>query len=217
MLSMTRSNSAEMPTILIDEEVQKMTNEEAIERLKILTDYEYGEDLDALELAIKALEERPQGDLIIRTIREALKETIDRIDWYHINPHGELVEGAHGDDDALYKAEDIYKAIDSALSYEIATKLQPNCNNLQQGELNDLTQNQAYDKGFITAMKLYARPKGKWKKVKEERCAVDMSGEIATRYKCSECGRTITILPSKLSDYPFCHCGADMRKGGPEE
>ena len=90
-------------------------------------------------------------------------------------------------------------------------------NKRTQGELNDLTKNQAYDKGFITAMKLYARPKGKWKKVKEERCAVDMSGEIATRYKCSECGRTITILPSKLSDYPFCHCGADMRKGGPEE
>lgn len=77
--------------------------------------------------------------------------------------------------------------------------------------------NRAYDKGFITAMKLYARPKGTWKKVKEERCSVDMSGEIATRYKCSECGRTITILPSKLADYPFCHCGADMRKGGLEE
>ena len=43
--------------------------------------------------------------------REALKETIDDITWYHINPHGELTEGAHGDSDALFKAEDIYKAI----------------------------------------------------------------------------------------------------------
>ena len=33
-----------------------MTNKEAIERLKVLTDYEYDEDLEALELAIKALE-----------------------------------------------------------------------------------------------------------------------------------------------------------------
>lgn len=57
---------------------------------------------------------------------------------------------------------------------------------------------------------------GEWIKVKEERMSIDMSGEIATRYKCSKCGRTITILPSKLVDYPFCHCGADMRKGGAE-
>lgn len=39
-----------------------MTNEEAIKRLKVLTDYEYDEDEEALELAIKALEEeRPKG------------------------------------------------------------------------------------------------------------------------------------------------------------
>lgn len=46
--------------------------------------------------------------------RDALNETIDRITWYHINAHGELVAGAHYNDDALYKAEDIYKAIDNA-------------------------------------------------------------------------------------------------------
>lgn len=45
---------------------------------------------------------------------DALNETIDKITWYHINPYGELVEGAHGDSDALYKAEDIYNAIDNA-------------------------------------------------------------------------------------------------------
>ena len=58
---------------------------------------------------------------------------------------------------------------------------------------------------------------GEWIKVKEERMSIDMSGEIVTRYKCSECGRMITILPNKLVDYPFCHCGADMRKGGAEK
>lgn len=60
------------------------------------------------------------------------------------------------------------------------------------------------------------RPEGEWIKVKEERMCIDMSGEIVTRYKCSECGRTIAILPSKLADYPFCHCGAAMQKGGAE-
>ena len=60
------------------------------------------------------------------------------------------------------------------------------------------------------------RPQGEWIKVKEERMMVDMSGEIVTRYKCSECGRMIAILPSRLADYPFCHCGAAMQKGGME-
>ena len=45
--------------------------------------------------------------------RETLKETIDGITWYHINPYGELVEGAHGDSDALFKAEEIFNAIDN--------------------------------------------------------------------------------------------------------
>ena len=57
---------------------------------------------------------------------------------------------------------------------------------------------------------------GEWVKVKEYRMCIAMSGEIATLYKCSECGRMITILPSNLADYPFCHCGAKM-KGGEEE
>ena len=31
-------------------------------------------------------------------------------------------------------------------------------------------------------------------------------------YKCSECGRFITLDKSdNLSNYPYCHCGADMR------
>ena len=32
-------------------------------------------------------------------------------DWYHLF-NGELSEGAEGDESALYKAEDVYKAID---------------------------------------------------------------------------------------------------------
>lgn len=60
-----------------------------------------------------------------------------------------------------------------------------------------------------------ARPQGEWIKVKEDRMSIDMSGELVTQYKCSKCGRPIAILSSKLADYPFCHCGAEM-KGGAE-
>lgn len=73
-----------------------------------------------------------------------------------------------------------------------------------------------YEKGKIKGILMAnTRPQGEWVKVKEERMSVDMSGEIVTRYKCSKCGRVIATFPGKLADYyPFCHCGADMRKGG---
>ena len=52
----------------------------------------------------------------------------------------------------------------------------------------------------------YERKKGRWI-VKEKGCKL-------TSYKCSECGRYIaddTGYDVK-KDYPFCHCGADMRE-----
>ena len=65
--------------------------------------------------------------------------------------------------------------------------------------------NSAYDKGFITAMKAYSAPRGEW-------ILVDDTEKFIA--KCSVCGR---IEDSRMvKDYPFCHCGADMRKGGAE-
>ena len=50
------------------------------------------------------------------------------------------------------------------------------------------------------------RKKGRWI-VKEKGCKL-------TSYKCSECGRYITNDTGYdvKKDYPFCHCGADMRE-----
>lgn len=46
------------------------------------------------------------------------------------------------------------------------------------------------------------RPLGKW---------INLI-DIKNLYKCSICGRTIGLCHDEtLSDYPFCHCGADMR------
>ena len=45
--------------------------------------------------------------------REQAIEAIGEVDWYHINRVGELVHGAASDETALYRAEDIYKAIES--------------------------------------------------------------------------------------------------------
>lgn len=93
--------------------------------------------------------------------------------------------------------------------------------NAQAVEIDEQTYKDAYDQGYADGWKERygepdGRPKGEWIKVKENRMSIDMSGEIVTRYKCSMCGRLIATLPSKLVDYPFCHCGADMRKGGAE-
>ena len=45
--------------------------------------------------------------------RAAVVDTIEGVDWYHINRNGEMVHGANDNDhQAWYKAEDIYKAIE---------------------------------------------------------------------------------------------------------
>ena len=50
------------------------------------------------------------------------------------------------------------------------------------------------------------RKKGKW--------IMEYKGAAVTSYKCSECGRTVKDDTGYdvSKDYPFCHCGADMRE-----
>ena len=44
-------------------------------------------------------------------------DAVDGVDWYHINKNGEMVHGANDNDhQAWYKAEDIYKAVESVPS-----------------------------------------------------------------------------------------------------
>ena len=51
------------------------------------------------------------------------------------------------------------------------------------------------------------RPKGKWIKQENKK----------TEFFCSECGRMIDTKPfTRTDNFPFCHCGADMREGGAE-
>ena len=64
------------------------------------------------------------------------------------------------------------------------------------------------------------RPQGEWIKEKTK--------SLEGMYRCSVCGRRVEDLSDDvrihagcenytISDiYPFCHCGADMRKGGAE-
>lgn len=51
------------------------------------------------------------------------------------------------------------------------------------------------------------RPQGEWIKNKGR----DLRDNF---YTCSICGRTINVICGEtLANYPYCHCGADMRGG----
>lgn len=54
----------------------------------------------------------------------------------------------------------------------------------------------------MKAETLKERTQGEWKLI---------SMGLTYKYQCSLCGRTISTTPMFLADYPFCHCGADMR------
>ena len=49
-----------------------------------------------------------------------------------------------------------------------------------------------------------AREHGEW--------MFEYDNHIAKFYHCSVCGRKLTVLSGHdLSEFPYCHCGADMR------
>lgn len=85
---------------------------------------------------------------------------------------------------------------------------------LHKGYL-DLTDNRRiYKECFIVLDSIEAsiralgdeRAKGEW-------IGVKTSCDIGHRfYYCTKCGREIDLIEGeRLEDYPFCHCGADMR------
>ena len=65
--------------------------------------------------------------------------------------------------------------------------------------------NRAYDRGYITAMNAYARPKGEW---------IDHSEDGYV--ECPICEH-LTTCEDNIDELHYCwNCGADMRKGGAE-
>ena len=50
--------------------------------------------------------------------REVLRDSVESIDWYSVR-RGELITGAESSENALYKANDIYSAIDNAPTADV--------------------------------------------------------------------------------------------------
>ena len=54
-------------------------------------------------------------------------------------------------------------------------------------------------------------------KAKVGHWVLDTKNKVAEYYKCSKCGRLISLLSvdnKTLKDYPYCHCGAKMEEEG---
>lgn len=59
---------------------------------------------------------------------EHVIDKFEELDWYHIGPTGKLVHGANSEeDDALYRAGDVYKLLDDLKAYSYCTKWTPCC------------------------------------------------------------------------------------------
>ena len=67
----------------------------------------------------------------------ALSDTIEHIDWYHINKKGHLSHGANSQlHTPLYKADDIYKALDEAPTVDAVEVVRcKDCVYYQEGKL----------------------------------------------------------------------------------
>lgn len=48
--------------------------------------------------------------------RQAAIDAIENIDWYHQNDNGDMVSGASNEHEAWYRADDIYRALESVPS-----------------------------------------------------------------------------------------------------
>jgi len=94
-----------------------------------------------------------------------------------------------------------------AVSKETAECIEKLC----EGYIDNLEKHsyiEGYKAGCEEGKKCYERPTGEWI-MQLHNC----DGEF---YTCSVCGRMIRVSPyvednETLKDYPFCHCGADMR------
>lgn len=89
-----------------------------------------GIDNDLLEIIAYEMEELPPtqpsatdtnvGGTNDTISRQAILDAVDGVDWYHQNKDGEMVHGANSDEhQAWYKADDIYKAIESVPSAKL--------------------------------------------------------------------------------------------------
>ena len=137
--------------------------------------------------------EKPQGDLISRSaLIKTLEEMAD-------NEWNQQVGSSKGLEDAI----DVIEYAPTVL-FPLTVKIKDNVND---EDIKTLKRLMADYKPQILNLET-ERPRGEWNGIKT---SCDIGHKF---YFCSVCSREIDLFDSEtLEDYPFCHCGADMRKG----
>ena len=68
--------------------------------------------------------------------RKAMRDLVKSIDWYSVR-RGKLITGANSSENALYKANDIYSAIDNAPAADVAPVVRcKDCEHLVNATVN---------------------------------------------------------------------------------
>lgn len=143
--------------------------------------------------------------------REQAIDAIDEVDWYQVNPIGKLVHGAASDETALYKAKDIYRAIESLPSITSNTVLKTH--NDESIETEKVDERCKGCKHYKLTCNLFSeickyepsaeRSKGEWLPIIE---ATEMGEPYIAGIYCSECGETLRCEAN------YCpNCGAKMK------
>ena len=187
----------------------RMTENEAIKRLKVLTDYEYDEDLEALDMAIKALEQQiihgityggvSWGGTYTFKEQQSCEDCISREDAIN-----KIEEWANGfEEGGYFSGKSVADAIRACGG--IIAELPPVRPKYTDEEIDRA---QAVEQAYIDKMvELVAeeakRPKGKWEYVQ-----YDYNPNIGN-WHCSEC--RFMFVMSGVPEYKYCpNCGAKM-------
>ena len=146
---------------------------------------------EAIDMAIKALEQEPCEDCISR---QAACDALDRLGY----TPGEWVTNG------LTMCKDAITALPSATDICVDTT-----DTISRQAVLDIMQMRMSGKELYKAV--YELPPVQPKQ-KTGHWIIDAEGIITTLYRCSECNRTVIADTdySPCKDYPFCHCGAKM-------
>ena len=129
--------------------------------------------------------------------RKVLIDSIDKTDWYHVNVQGRLTLGAANEDEALYKATDIYNAIDKI---PVADVVKEERKMINKEKLVELIRDCKYWGGceemadHLVSNGVTVQQRGHW--------IVGADGS----YMCSECGK---VFRYEIGNY-CSHCGAKL-------
>lgn len=207
-----------------------MTRAEAIENITEIKKCEAGVYAEALELAIKALEQEPCEDAIsrqavlerlkreekilytpigldylIRAIDELPSVSTEKTDAYKQGWHDAIIT-ALKETHNVQTEDGVFRMVqeETLIGVGMAYEQEPITDRIEYG-----TDGNSYKITISNGKEFKQEPKtGQW--ILKRKFPTKLYDEYLNEYKCSECYREIRCTESQLVNYPYCHCGAKM-------